>query len=55
MVGDMPGASHSHSHSQAVSFLIWAPDRRGFANQMQKSTAGPWLTGLCKKILEQVY
>jgi hypothetical protein len=54
MVGDRPGASHDHS-SQAVSFLIWALDRGGFVNQMQKSTAGPWLTGLCRKVLEQVY
>lgn len=44
MVGAMPGASQDHS-SQAVSSLTCALDRGGFAIQMQKSTAGPWLTG----------
>lgn len=44
MVGDMPSARHDYS-SQAMLFLTCALDRGCFVNQMQKSTAGPRLTG----------
>lgn len=53
MVGDMPSTSQGYS-SQAMSSLTCALDSGGFVNQMQKSTAGPWLSGSTLTDLEQV-